>query len=77
MFIVLTAGQADHVRGPSISTPAAALNPIERQGGTFILGVEVLDDPAHIAHREYLEALPQLDGNDEQLPPAFNPPEEE
>ena len=58
-FILLTAGQADHVRGPSPSTPSASLDPVERAGGVFILGAGVLSDPAHAEHREYLEALPQ------------------
>tara|TARA_R110000822_G_scaffold170213_1_gene310106 strand:- start:499 stop:714 length:216 start_codon:yes stop_codon:yes gene_type:complete len=68
MFILLGAAQADVVRGPS--TPSAALNPTERQGGVFILGVEVLTDPAHAAHRDYLAVLPQMDSAN----PAFPPP---
>ncbi len=71
MFILLTTEQADHVRGPSAVTPGAALEPIERQGGVFILGVAVLTDPAHEAHWEYLSALPQLDGSDPEFPPAI------
>ena len=47
MFMLLTAGQADHVRGPSAITPSAALAPVERQGGLFVLGIDVLADPAH------------------------------
>ena len=66
MFIILDAGQADSVRGPS--TPSAALNPIERQGGVFVLGVEVLTDPAHEAHSDYLAALPQMDSSDPSFP---------
>jgi len=69
-FIVLTAGQADHVRGPSISTQAAALNPIERQGGTFVLGIDVLTDPAHLVHREVLSGFPRLDSGDHAFPAA-------
>jgi len=75
MFILLTAGQADHVHGHSVSTPSGALEPVERQGGVFILGVEVLTDPAHAAHYEYLSALPQMDGDDPDFPGGIQPPE--
>lgn len=68
MFILLTAGQADHVRGPSISTLAAALNPVEREGGVFVLGIDVLVDPSHEAHRDFLLVLPRLDGSDPSFP---------
>lgn len=73
MFILLSAGQADRVRGPSITTPSAALNPIERQGGVFILGVEVLADPSHEPLRNFLSVLPQVDGNDSSFPAAKPP----
>jgi hypothetical protein len=73
MFILLTAAQADHVRGPSALTPAAALVPVERRDGPFVLGIDVLADPAHATHREYLSALPQLDGSDPSLPAATSP----
>ena len=69
MFILLGAAQADVVRGPS--TPSAALNPIERQGDAYILGVEVLADPAHAAHRDYLSALPRMDDSDLNFPPLL------
>lgn len=69
-FILLTAEQADDVRGPSISTQAAALNPIERQGGTFVLGLDVLTDPAHMVHREVLSGLLRLDSGDHAFPAA-------
>lgn len=69
-FILLTAEQADHVRGPSTVAPSAALEPIERQGRVFILGVVVLTDPAHAALHDYLEALPQLDSDDPAFPGA-------
>ena len=69
-FILLDADQADSVRGPS--TPSAALNPIERDGGVFVLGVEVLTDPAHQAHWSYLSALPQLDSADPAFPPLLD-----
>jgi len=66
IFILLDAAQADSVRG--LSTPSAALDPIEREGGVFVLGVEVLTDPAHEAHWSYLAALPQMDSSDPGFP---------
>lgn len=68
MFILLSAGQADQVRGPSGVAPGASLNPIERQGSVFILGVGVLTDPAHVAHHDYLAVLPQMDSSDPGFP---------
>ncbi|WP_295135418.1 hypothetical protein [uncultured Reyranella sp.] len=70
MFIIFTSAQADLVRGPSESNPAAALNPIERTGSAHILGLEVLSDPAHEPHWSLLGSLPQLDSAD----PAFPAP---
>lgn len=75
MFILLTAGQADHARGPSETDPGASLEPVERAGGVFILGVEVLADPAHAEYREYLAALPQMDSADPEFPGEYEPPE--
>ena len=69
LFIIMTAAQADRVRGPT--TPPAALYPVERQGGAFILGVAVLSDPAHAMHHELLSGLPQLDGADPAFPPEI------
>jgi hypothetical protein len=74
MFILLTAEQADTVRGPSSSAPSAALAPVERQGGVFILGVEVLGDPAHEAHEALLGGLPQKDSGAPDFPPTIEPP---
>ncbi len=60
--ILLTAAQADTVRGPSEEAEAAAtLQPIALTDGRFYVGVEVLDDPAHDAHRDVLAALPTVD----------------
>jgi hypothetical protein len=69
MFILLTSTEADSVRG--LSTPSAALNPIEREGGVFLLGVEVLDDPAHKAHLDVLAKLPQKDIEDPDFAPEL------
>jgi hypothetical protein len=67
-FIILTAEQADMVRGPTAE--GAALAPVPRQGDLSILGVVVLADPAHAEHHEYLATLPVLADDD----PAFPPP---
>ena len=69
-FILLPAEQVEEVRGQSV-TAGSALNPIERAGGVFILNAVVLTDPAHIAHRAYLSALPQIDDSDQKFPPTI------
>jgi hypothetical protein len=52
-FIVMTAAQAVDVAG--YSTPSAQLRPVMLADGiSFILGLEVLDDPAHAAVRDTL-----------------------
>jgi hypothetical protein len=68
LFILLTSGQADAVRGVSESVPYAALDPVEREGDVYILGVEVLADPAHATHHDYLAALPCMDDSDLNFP---------
>lgn len=61
-FIVLTAAQAAHVRGPSDEAPLfAALDPVALGDGRFILGAEVLADPLHAEDRMFLSGLPQVD----------------
>lgn len=58
-FILLSANEAGAVRGPSIKTPTlAALQPIALTDGRFILGAEVLTDPAHAKHFAFMSALP-------------------
>ncbi|WP_439614564.1 hypothetical protein [Reyranella sp.] len=69
VFIFMTTTQADEVRG--LTTPPAALDPVERQGGVFILGVAVLADPAHAIHHALLSSLPQLDSADSAFPPEI------
>jgi hypothetical protein len=60
--IILTAQQADQVRGPSAEAPnMAALAPVGLTDGRFILGVEVLSDPAHAQHWAFLATLAQAD----------------
>lgn len=73
MFILLGQEDRDAVAGPSSLTPGRALVPVERMAGVFILGTEVLDDPAHAPHRTYLSILPQLDGDDPSFPAAIPP----
>lgn len=55
-MIILTAEQADAVRGPT--SPGAALDPIALVDGTFVLPIEVLADPAHQSKWADLNALP-------------------
>ncbi len=60
--ILLTAGQADAVRGPSSEAPElAALVPVALTDGRFYLGVEVLADPDHATHATLLGGLAQAD----------------
>lgn len=71
MFILLSQADRGLVAGPSSVTPGRALAPIERANGMFILGAEVLHDPAHAPHRASLDVLPQLDSEDPSFPPAI------
>jgi len=60
--ILLTAAQAAAVRGPSETEPKfAALQPAPLTDGRYILGVEVLDDPALAEDRAFLSGLAQAD----------------
>lgn len=57
-MIVLTAEQAEEVRGPTAT--GAALEPVALADGvTFVLPEAVLDDPAHAGRRDYLASLPR------------------
>lgn len=60
-LIVLEPAQAEAVRGPSASNPAAALEPVALAYGRFMLSVAVLDDSDHAAHRNLIAALPQVE----------------
>jgi hypothetical protein len=73
-FIVLAADQAAHVRGPA--SPPYALEPIERQGGVFILPAGVLDHPAYAMHAVFLAALPRMDSADPSFPAPLDPSED-
>jgi hypothetical protein len=61
-MILLTAGQAAAVAGPSGTRPTMArLDPIALTDGSFYLPVHVLSDTDHEEHWAYLEGLPQVD----------------
>jgi hypothetical protein len=61
-FILLSANEAGSVSGPSTETPnLAALRPVELTDGRFILGDEVLTDPAHAEHLAFLSTLPTVE----------------
>lgn len=63
--ILLSGAQADAVRGPSAESPSmATLEPVALTDGRYILGVEVLSDPAHAEDHDYLAALPTADAAD-------------
>lgn len=58
MFLILTSDQADALRGPT--APGAELAPVLlADGETWVLPAQVLDDPAHVARRAQLDALPR------------------
>jgi hypothetical protein len=61
-LIILTAAEADAVRG--MSSPTAAIEPVALKDGTFMLGVEVLTDPAHVKHLSMLSGLATADAQD-------------
>lgn len=62
MFILLSANEAGSVSGPSTEAPAlAALQPIALNDGRFILGAEVMTDPAHAEHWAFLSTLPTVE----------------
>jgi hypothetical protein len=63
-LILLSADDADAVRGPSATVEGAALWPIVLTDGRYILSTRVLADAAHAAHRERLAALPTADETD-------------
>lgn len=58
-MILLTAEEADKVRGFSPSKEGHVLIPVECEDGTFKLGDEVLDAPAFTHVRDFLAKLPR------------------
>jgi len=59
MFMILSAAEADAVRGTT--TPGFALDPRALVDGTFALPPAVLNDPAHAARQDALVGMPQRD----------------
>lgn len=59
ILIVLTADDADNVRGLTILGHALAPRPLS--DGRFALGKSVLTDPAHLEIRSFLTGLPLVD----------------
>lgn len=57
-MIVMTAEEADKVRGRSPKDIGKALDPVPAKDGSFYLGIEVLEDPAHEDVRDFLQSLP-------------------
>jgi len=61
-MLILTAAEADALRGPS--GPGSALDPRPLDDGTFALPVAVLSDAAHAALQNALQGLQQRDVDD-------------
>ena len=61
-YIILDKANADIVCGKS--GPMAELMPIPLTDGTFILGIEVLEDKAHARHAARLVDLPWKERKD-------------
>jgi len=59
--LILTAEEADKVRGRSPKDAGCAIDPRPMKDGRFILGAEVLDDPAHEDVRDFLASLPRAE----------------
>jgi hypothetical protein len=76
LFILLSPQDAALVSGVSSTTPTSVLLPVEFSGGVFVLGAEVLNDPAHVENHAFLASLPRLDRDDPafpvELPGALN-----
>jgi hypothetical protein len=67
-FIILTAAEADAVRGAS--GPFAALDPAALADGvSHVLPEVVLSDPAHAARHAVLSVLPVREVAPEEWPP--------
>lgn len=70
LCIILTAAQADEVRGPT--APGAALEPaLLADGVTYVLPAAILADPAHWEWHAFLSALPQRLVAPEEWPQAL------
>jgi hypothetical protein len=58
-MIVLTAEEAEKIKGRSPRDSGRAILPVPLTDGRFMLGEEVLDDPAHDDVRDFLAAMPR------------------
>ena len=58
MMILLTPAEADEVRGDT--EPGHALEPVKLKSGDFVLPPEVMDDPMHAEHHDFLNSLPLI-----------------
>lgn len=56
IYIELTPAEADAVRGET--SPGHRLDPVGLAGGTFVLPVAVLADPAHALRHAMLAGMP-------------------
>ena len=72
-MMILTPGQANQVRGQS--TPTAAIEPVLLSDGKYLLGGEVLSDPAHAAHKAFLQGMPKTtyEAVKDKLPKSNHP----
>lgn len=59
--IHMTAAQAASVTGPSPTVSDATLIPAPLTDGTYIVGPEVIADPAFADRRALLQSFPQVD----------------
>jgi hypothetical protein len=66
-MIILTAAEADDVRGRSPLTDFAAIHPRPLKDGTYMLHEDVISDPAHADVSEFLASLPTV----EEVDPAL------
>ena len=64
MMIHLTREQAVEVAGYSTESSMHGLRPIRLVDDTYVLPLEVLDDPFHAEHHDFLASLPQIEDPD-------------
>lgn len=57
--LTLTAEEAEKIRGRSPKDNGCVIDPRPLKDGRFILGLGVLDDPAHEDARDFLRSLPR------------------
>jgi len=62
--IPLTQEDVDRISGPSAAGDHHALHPIRHRDGWFYVSTDVLDDPAHAEHHDFLASKTQVDWAD-------------